>query len=46
MVVGIIAIAVGSAIAEFGDNVETAIVNISGNVGAIQTEAIVLDGTG
>lgn len=46
MVVGIIAIAVGSAIATFGDNLKTAIENISDNVGATQTEAIDLDGGG
>ena len=40
MAVGIIAVAVGAAMVTFGDNIETAIENISEQVGAIETEEI------
>ena len=43
MAVGIIAIAVGAAMVTFGDNIETAIENISDQVGAIETEDIDLE---
>ena len=46
MVVGIIAIAVGSAVAIFGGNIETVIRNVGEEVGRIETADIELDGEG
>ena len=43
MAVGIIAVAVGAAMVTFGDNIKTAIENISNHVGAIETEDIELE---
>ena len=43
MAVGIIAVAVGAAMVTFGDNIKTAIENISDQVGAIETEDIDLE---